>query len=51
MPIKFFPRDIIGKQPKKSGDKFSAMFMGRKTQFIVEEITHGGACIWGVLAK
>ncbi|MBY3432578.1 hypothetical protein HFN89_00125 [Rhizobium laguerreae] len=37
MPIKFFPKDVIGKKPKKVGDVFRAQFMGGEGKFKVSE--------------
>ena len=48
MTIKFFPRDVIGKQPKKAGDKFKALFMGTVCLFEVTEISNG--CIFAIVA-
>jgi hypothetical protein len=41
MTIKFFKTDVIGKQPKKVGDKFTVQFMGRKARFAVTEFCSG----------
>lgn len=40
MPIKFFPKDVIGPQPTKVGDKFEATFFGETCTFVVSEF-HG----------
>lgn len=37
MPIKFFPRDAIGKKPAKVGDVFCASFFGATRRFVVIE--------------
>lgn len=40
-PIKFFPKDVIGKKPKKAGDHFEAVFLGSKGTFEVTEMYDG----------
>jgi hypothetical protein len=37
VPIKFLPKDVEGKQPKKVGDKFKAKFLGKMGTFEVTE--------------
>ncbi|NTF17635.1 hypothetical protein G6L37_04430 [Agrobacterium rubi] len=41
MPIKFFPRDVEGKKPRKIGDKFQARFLGETGSFKVTEMHDG----------
>ena len=41
MPIKFFPRDVEGKKPKKVGDVFQAQFLGQTGTFKVTEMYDG----------
>lgn len=41
LPVKFFPKDVIGKQPKKVGDKFVAFFMVGNIEFTVTEFGDG----------
>jgi hypothetical protein len=41
MPIKFFPRDVIGKKPKHVGDVFQATFLGSTGTFKVTEMHDG----------
>lgn len=48
MEIKFFAKDVIGKQPQKVGDTFSAKFMGGKRKFKVTALSHG--CIMAEMA-
>lgn len=37
MEIKFFPRDVVGKKPKKVGDTFKAEFFGGVQKFVVTD--------------
>lgn len=37
MQAKFFPHDVIGKQPTKVGDKFKARFFGEVVELEVSE--------------
>lgn len=41
MPIKFFPRDVEGRKPRKSGDVFQARFLGQTGTFKVTEMHDG----------
>lgn len=48
MDIKFFPRDVIGKQPEKKGDQFTAMFFGKRT--LMRVTVFGSGCFMAVTA-
>lgn len=48
LPVKFFPRDVIGKKPKKIGDKFEARFITGVQTFEVTEF--GDGVFFGVLS-
>jgi hypothetical protein len=49
MSFKFFPKDVIGCQPKKIGDRFTARLMGGVAKFEVEELR--GEIIMAVLVE
>ncbi len=48
MEIKFFPRDVVGKQPTKVGAAFKALFFGGLCSFRTVSLSNG--CIFAVLA-
>lgn len=42
LTIKFMPKDVIKGKHAKVGDKFTALFMGEQTRFVIVE--HMGSC-------